>query len=400
MNIFPLKNPVQKYAWGSRTFIPEMMKRSSPSEEPQAELWMGTHPMAPSTVLVGGKKIPLAELIRRDPPNFLGEATARKFGDNLPFLFKILAIDRPLSIQAHPDREQAARGFKRELELGVPLDAPHRSYRDPNHKPELICALTPFQALIGFKSPDRILAAFQKVPAPALVDEIEALAGKPDNEGFKRFFTTLMRMEREKQARIVSQTAALCENAVARDPSLERVIDLHHEYPGDVGVLSPLFLDAVVLEPGEAVFIRPGTLHAYIKGSGVELMANSDNVLRGGLTHKSMDIEGLLNILDWEPQTLQVLRPERLTNGEMSYPSFADEFRLSVITPAKGESIESTSEGSPEIVIVVKGHAFITVKKTGERLPLSQGSAVFIPASVPSYNVTGDGILYKAAVPV
>ena len=258
-----------------------------------------------------------------------------------------------MSIQAHPNREQAVRGFKRENGLEIPLDAPHRNYRDQNHKPELLCALTPFQALIGFKSPDRILADFQKVPVSALENEIKAFAGKPDKKGFKRFFTTLMSMDRDKQARIVSQTAVFCENTAPRDPSFQRVIAIHHKYPGDVGVLSPIFLHAVTLQPGEALFIPPGTLHAYLEGAGVELMANSDNVLRGGLTPKNIDMAGLLDILDWEPYTLQILGPERRPNGEKVYPSFAEEFRLSVITPVTGEVFESKSEGAVEIMIVV-----------------------------------------------
>jgi len=399
LNIFPMNNAVQEYTWGSRTFIPEMMGLPSPSKMPQAELWMGAHPKAPSVMIANGKKIPLPELIQGDPRDILGEATARKFSNTLPFLFKILAVERPLSIQAHPNREQAVRGFKRENGLKIPLDAPRRNYRDQNHKPELLCALTPFQALIGFKSPDRILVDFQKVPVPALANEIEAFAGKPDKKGFERFFTTLMSMDRDKQARIVSQTAALCENADPLDPPLQRVIALHHEYPFDVGVLSPLFLHAVTLEPEEALFIPPGTLHAYLEGAGVELMANSDNVLRCGLTPKNMDIAGLLDILDWEPHTLQILRPERRPNGEQVYPTFAEEFRLSVIKPVTGEVFENTSEGAVEIVIVVKGHAVVIEKKTGQRLPLPQGTAILIPASVPRYTMTGDAILYKASVP-
>lgn len=399
LNIFPMDNTIQEYDWGSRTFIPEMMGGPSPSNKPQAELWMGAHAKAPSTIIVDGQKVPLTEMIRGEPRNILGASTARKFSNTLPFLFKILAVERPLSIQAHPGREQAVRGFKRENELEIPLDAPHRNYRDRNHKPELLCALTPFQALIGFKSPDRILAAFQKVPAPALENEIKAFAGRPDKEGFERFFTTLMTMERDKRARIISQTVALCENDTHRDPSLQRIIALHHEYPCDVGVLSPLLLHAVTLEPGEALFIPPGTLHAYLEGAGVELMANSDNVLRGGLTRKNMDIAGLLDILDWEPHILQILTPVRHPNGEWVYPSFAEEFRLSVIKPVAGEIFESISEGAVEIVIAVKGHAVVIEKRTGRRLPLSQGTAILIPASVPHYTLTGDAILYKASVP-
>ncbi|MGD8230116.1 MAG: mannose-6-phosphate isomerase, class I [Desulfobacteraceae bacterium] len=393
-----LRNPVQNYAWGSMTFIPELLGRSVPSEKPQAELWMGVHPKAPSQVLCDGEWISLPEFIRTDPEGVLGESVAKNFSNELPFLFKVLAATRPLSIQAHPSRDQAKAGFARENDMKIPLDAPNRNYRDENHKPEMICALTPFWLLNGFRKIHDLIALTERIGAPALRDIVRPLHGSHEAEGFKVFLTSLFTMDRDTQTQLVSEVIRYIAQISGTNAALEWVVRLNQAYPGDMGILSPLFMNIVRLKPGQGVYMPSGRLHSYLEGAGIELMANSDNVLRGGLTAKNMDIRELLKILDFTHNQVDILRPKSLDKAEVIYDTPAKEFVLSMISVERGSSFESSATRSVEIMICSEGDAQISDLGNGNILSLTRGTSLIVPAAVEHYRIEGKATLFKAAV--
>jgi len=395
-----LKNSIQEYSWGSKTFIPQFMGEPSPSKKPQAELWMGAHPKAPSMVFSDGDWRSLPELIQNNPEDILGPAIARKFSNKLPFLFKILASAKPLSIQAHPSKEEAKEGFARENIQKIPLNAPHRNYKDENHKPEMICALKPLSALKGFRKVEEIVQLMDKIGAPTQKQGIDVFRNQPNQEGLKDFFHAMMTMDRERQRRVVNEVVACAERYSKTDETFEWVIRLNGEYPGDIGVLSPILLNVVHLNPGEAIHIPAGELHAYLEGAGLELMASSDNVLRGGLTPKHVDVPELLKILHFQYHETEILRPEIHETGEHLYPTVSDEFILSVIPLDEGSFYESPQRRSVEIMICMEGDAHITDLESGEILDLSQGTSIIIPAAVKQYRLEGMSTIYKAAVPI
>ncbi len=394
-----LKNPIQEYAWGSKTAIQSLLGESVPSERPAAELWMGAHPKSPSMALVDGEWESLETAIESAPKSILGERVAREFLNKLPFLFKVLAVDRPLSIQVHPDLEDARAGFERENSLGIPLDAPHRNYKDPNHKPEILCALTRFQGLKGFREIEEMLGLMNKVSGSALSEELGCLRNKPNNVGLREFFTSLMKMEKTRQDLAVSEAITVAKTYVQDAPVFDWMVKLNDEYPGDIGVFSPLFLNLVELDPGEAIFLPAGELHAYLQGVGIELMANSDNVLRGGLTPKHIDLSELLKIVNFNAGPFQ--KVESMTDGPFQkiYSTPSREFLLSVISLNEGAFFESPINRSVEILICVNGRAMVTDLQDSSRFELSKGKSIVVPSAVPGYKIEGCATLYKASVP-
>jgi mannose-6-phosphate isomerase len=394
--IAPIRNPVQEYAWGSKTFIPRLLGKPSLSGKPQAELWMGAHPQGTSSVLWEGRWLPLSELIQKDPPAILGESVSARFSGQLPFLFKVLAASKPLSVQAHPNRTQALLGFEDENSRGIPLNASHRNYRDAAHKPEVLCALTPFWALKGFRTPGgvRSLLSFLGIPASMLPH----FHGQ-DEDALKNLFTTLLTMGRDRQRHLVSDVLSAAREHAASNPVCEWIIRLQQAFPYDVGVLAPVFLNLFHLKPGEALSIDAGELHSYLDGAGIELMANSDNVLRGGLTEKYIDAQELLKIVRFSPDEGRFLHPELKGTAEWLYHTEAEEFLLSRISPEHGVLYESPRERSIEIIICVQGEVVVFDLGTGDSLRLLRGSSILVPAFVKAYRMTGAGTLYKAAVP-
>ena len=279
-----LRNGIRDYSWGSRTAVAELLGRPVPSDRPEAELWIGAHPSLPSAAMIGGEPRPLDGVIGDDPVAALGPAAARRFDNRLPFLLKYLAAAEPLSIQAHPNLDQAREGFDREEQEGIPIDAAHRNYRDRNHKPEITLAITPFWALTRFRRPEQIIRLTRRVESRELAALAAGLAGRGE-AGLKLLFESLMTAPAERQAKIVRAVVLAARVAVGRedpDPVWQWILQLQEAYPDDVGVACPLLLNLVRLDPGEALFTGPGELHAYLDGVGIELMANSDNVLRGG----------------------------------------------------------------------------------------------------------------------
>ena len=395
-----LENTIQEYAWGSKTAIPGLLGLQTATDAPQAELWMGAHPKAPSSVYCDGRWRSLLEVIEENPEEALGKAASLRFSNKLPFLFKVLAAANPLSIQAHPNKDQARKGFTRENEQGIPLDAPHRNYRDDNHKPEIICALTQFWALNGFRSISEILALLDRIEIPSLAGSTNSLRKRPNQEELRSLFHHLMTLEREKQLLVVKEAIASAEEHRDLDSMRAWMIKLDEEYPGDIGVLSVVLLNLIRLEPGQAMYLPAGEPHAYLKGVGIELMANSDNVLRGGLTPKHIDVHELLNILNFTEGPVEVLTPEETSSGEAFYRTPTREFSLSVIKMTEVDSFTSERERSVEILICTEGKGEVTELGNTETTPLAQGTSIIVPAAAEQYRIEGSATLYKATVPL
>jgi mannose-6-phosphate isomerase len=381
-----LENQIKHYDWGSPDWIPHLLGRDNPEKQPWAELWMGVHEAGPSALEYEGACISLSTLINQDPRRYVGEDTEKAFG-TIPFLFKVLAANRPLSIQVHPTRAQAQAGFERENMMGIPLKAPNRNYKDANHKPEILCALTPFTAMCGFKKSVDIavgLKAFAAGAPPALGSALDSLC-KPlqdpdENAALSGFLKALFSLS-------FNARSALSEFAVCRPPQAKAyalIASFARLYPCDPAIIAPLYLNVIELKPGEAVYLPAGVLHAYIEGLGVELMANSDNVLRSGLTSKHIAIDELLRILRFSAFKPQILTPQGDT-----YQTPSREFALSVLS-GNGECRELPIHG-PAIVIVTEGAADI------DGLTLGQGGSAFIPADAEApLTITGTYTLYSA----
>lgn len=382
-----LENTVQRYAWGSREAIPDLL--GAPRDgEPWAELWLGAHPSAPSRAASG---MALDQLIASQAGELLGARVTDAFGARLPFLFKILAAERPLSIQCHPDAEQARAGFARENQRGVPLDARERSYKDDSHKPELIAALDRFEALVGFREPPVIRAALERIAPRALAAELPLLdrAG-----GLAAFFAALMRLAPERRRTLVAEVVA----ALAADPSRDAAwtVRLAADFPADPGVLAPFLLHRIELAADEALFLGPGLLHAYLEGTGLEIMASSDNVLRGGLTDKHVDTDELCAVLRFEPHVPQVIRPESGDGRLFEYRAPAAEFRLGFVDLTAGPY--QRARPGPAIALCLGTRCRISID-SAVSLELARGQSAFLPASLDSVRLDGDGRVYLASVP-
>jgi mannose-6-phosphate isomerase len=391
--VLPLDNTVQNYAWGSTTAIADFLGRPSPDGLPEAELWIGAHPKAPSRVADDTRHLSLDALIQGDPVGMLGEVVAARYGE-LPFLLKVLAAREPLSIQCHPNAEQARAGFARENAAGIPVADPNRNYRDPNHKPELLVALTRTLALKGFRPVGEIVAHFEAIRFDGLRESIEALGRQRDAGALKRLFGATLSLDEGARSRLLGLVLTPADDR--KGDAWSWVGRLHEKYPGDVGVLAPLLLNLIELQPEEAVFLGAGELHAYLEGTGIEIMANSDNVLRGGLTSKHMDVGELLAIATFEPGPARCLRPEAMANGERVYRTPAPEFELGLVDVSPPSAYVSPSGRGVELLLGVEGSA--TVMADGRALPLGRGRAVFVPAAVTAYRIEGEGRVCRARV--
>lgn len=391
---FRLENPIQTYAWGSHTHIQTLMGRP-PTAEPWAEMWMGAHPAAPSRLTVNGDQLTLDALIRQCPEQALGKNTSETYHHALPYLFKLLAAERPLSIQAHPDSVQAERGFARENRRGLPLSDPARNYRDSCHKPECICALTPFTGLKGFRKKIDILDHLSRLCPKALGEEIHLL----QVQGLKPFFEALMTLPPVKKTGAVREAVGHAGQDGENDPVNAWILALFREYPDDIGVILPAVLNLFQLAPKEALFLPAGELHAYLDGFGIEVMANSDNVLRGGLTPKHVDVPELMNVLNFCESDIAVLGPSPVSATLSVYPSWAEEFTLSVIGVTDAAPHVEARHGVPEILICTEGAAELSAGNPATTIRLESGASVFLPASVTGCTITGNATFYKAGVP-
>ena len=371
-----LTGVIQPYAWGSRTAIPEFLG-VEPTGGPQAELWFGAHPLAPS--IVDGE--PLDKVVDQDPVGVVGRASVDAFGPRLPFLMKIIAAAQPLSLQAHPSREQAEAGYAREQAAGVPRDAPHRTYRDGWPKPELLCALVETDALCGFRQPGEAYQLFEKLAVTEALELVGPLddADLPPGERLRVVFARLLRLQPDDRS-VIWDVAGAAEAVAGSDgwASFARTAqELNAHYPGDPGVLAALLMNRITLQPGDALFMPPGNLHAYLSGGGVEIMANSDNVMRGGLTPKYVNIDELLTILDFTPGLRGLITPSEESRGVWRYPTPAPEFALWRVEP-RDEPVVAPATGGGRVLLVTDGD--LTLRSSTSRLRLVRGESALLSA--------------------
>ncbi|MEL0649157.1 mannose-6-phosphate isomerase, class I [Pseudoalteromonas agarivorans] len=407
MTVYHLENPIINNDWGCPKSMVELYGYQNPENRPLAELWMGAHPKAVSFVNLKNKQqMPLNELISDDPIAVLGLQCANKFTNELSFLFKVLSADSPLSIQSHPNKAQAIAGWEKENSKQIPLSAPHRNYKDKNHKPELVYAITEFHALNGFREYDQIIQLFNLIKGPKLTLIVKKLTQSLDSNGLKSFYYELM--THPTPSELVNEAINNIKQRLNTntDPESLQVLwqlalDINSEYPGDIGVLSPFLINHIILQPGEAMFLNAGTLHAYLKGTSLEIMANSDNVLRGGLTHKHVDIKELLHTTVFEPkkQNDLTLNAIKVSKCEQTYHTDVDDFKLSIITLKSNTSQVACTTTSAEILFIIEGVVIITTDDNTS-ITLNAGQSCFISAQSKVYHLLGKGKVARASTPV
>ena len=383
-----LRGALRTYAWGSRTALAEFSGRPVPAAHPEAELWFGAHPGDPAFLETSNGETSLLDALVADPEGQLGSVSRARFGDVLPFLVKVLAADEPLSLQAHPSAEQAVEGYLREERLGIPVSSPVRNYRDTSHKPELLVALHAFEALAGFRQASRTKELLRALAVSDLDPFIDLLSDQSDADGLRALFTTWITAPQPDIDVLVPAVLDgaihyLSSGATEFAAEAKTVLELGERYPGDAGVLAALLLNRVSLAPGEAIFLPAGNLHAYMRGIGVEVMANSDNVLRGGLTPKHVDVPELLRVLDFNPTTEAELRPKTRREGVgLVYDTPTDEFAVTLLV-LDGDYLDhevdavSHHEG-PQILLCSEGST--TVHAKSKSLTLEHGTAAWVAA--------------------
>ncbi len=385
--------------------IPELLGEENLQLIPWAELWMGIHPSAPSMCIDDEKerKISLPNLIQEHPDFYLGGETMKAFG-TLPFLYKVLSADKPLSIQAHPNLEQAKAGFERENRAGIDINAPNRNYKDANHKPEILCALSPFTAMCGFREACEIEKLLTAIHCSALDAPLSALKDTSSKGGLKGFLGELFSMNAENRKML---TDTILENSFLQNVRALSIKYDHYKtefdlcvlfaqlHPEDASIIAPLYLNLIQLKPGEAIFLPAGILHAYVHGLGMELMANSDNVLRGGLTSKYIDTDELNTILEFKPFMPEIIKPlgsdqsDQSDHSVFAYKTGCKDFELTYYR-GKGGILQYNISG-PSIIFVIDGS--LTLKDTDKNkiLMLKKGESAFLPPSGKSGRVVFDG---------
>lgn len=400
--MYRLTNTFQNYAWGSPTAIPTLLG-TEPTGEPTAEAWFGAHASAPSHCLGpdGRPHDSVLDVIAADARGVLGAGVEARFGPTLPYLLKVIAAETPLSLQVHPHVERAREGYEEEESAGVASDAPHRNFRDRNHKPELVYALTRFEAVCGFRAPRRAAELLEGLDAPLAKELRTTLAEHPSAAGIEAAFTRLLQASTRPAPEEVGEVAAACESrltAGSPSPRADRtVVALQEAYPGDPGVVTSLLLNPVTLQPGEALFVPAGGVHAYLSGVGVEIMASSDNVLRAGLTPKHVDVPELLRNVDYVAAPPIRIAPETFHGATKVFYAPVDDFELSV-TEIDDELTHHLPGRGPRILLCLDGRLDVEAA-AGGTLSLGKGEAAFVPASDGSLTVHGAGRLVQADVP-
>jgi mannose-6-phosphate isomerase len=342
----------------------------------------------------------LLELVERDPERELGAAVVAHFGSRLPFLFKVLAAEQPLSLQAHPDSAQARTGFEQEERAGIAQGAPERNYKDASHKPELVCALTPFHALCGFRDLEKTRTLFELLGVDALIARARRMGDRPAHETLRALFLWLLSLAGGERAELLSATVAACRRH--RDGGG----DFAHEcdwavriaalYPTDAGVVLALLLNWICLEPGEALYLPAGRLHAYLGGVALEIMANSDNVLRAGLTPKHVDVPELTRILQFTDGPVLAERPLAYGSQQI-YSTPSPEFRLSRVDLSETAPFRALRRAGPEIILCLGGGVRAR-SGAGVETKLDRGQSAFVPAADGPYDLRGQGTVFRAEV--
>lgn len=381
-----LRGAVRPYAWGSRTTIAAMLGNPTPAPHPEAELWIGAHPGDPATVVTRDERSSLLELIDAAPREQLGAECADRWQERLPFLLKILAVEEPLSMQAHPSADQAAVGWKREEAAGIPRGASNRNYPDPTAKPELVCALSEFHALAGFRDPHSTVELLRTIETPGLTQYTDLLAAQPDADGLRALFTTWITLPQPALDALLPEVLDACvwhvKDHGEYDSECRTVLELGERHPGDAAVLAALLLNRITLSEGEGIYLPAGYPHLYLSGTAVEVLANSDNILRCGLTPKHVDVPELLRVLDFGCGPTPVLHGER-DEAAAVYRTSADEFELSRLEwDVADPMVAELDSRGPQIVLCTRG-GVTAVPKEGEPVLFRQGEALWIPAGDP-----------------
>ena len=400
-----LRPEIRPYPWGTRTAIADLQGRRVPAPGPEAELWMGAHPSAPSgldrpatppvpftpTASIASR-VTLDTVIAADPSGELGPECAARFGGRLPFLLKVLSAAKALSIQVHPSRAQAEAGYAVENERGLTPDDPRRNYVDDWPKPELLYALTPFEVVAGLRTPDDAAALLITLA----VDELEPLAARLAEPGADLRAALASVLEWPAPVGLVASVVAACERlAAAGGPYADAyaaAVRVAADHPGDIGVVAMLLMRHAVLQPGQAVFMPAGGLHAYLRGTGIELLANSDNVVRSGLTGKHIDVPELLKLVD-PAVAVPVLAPRVLPDGIAWFDTPAPEFRLYVVDLA-GPALALPGAG-PRILLCLDGACALR-SEAGQALELTRGDSCFLSAADAVVRATGHARLALA----
>jgi len=403
---YPLQNTVQPYDWGS-THVIQRLLGLDVDGSPAAELWLGAHPVAPSRTLHDGTATSLVDLVRDDPVGTLGRRVQDAYGPRLPYLMKVLAAERALSLQVHPRPHLARAGFNRENAAGVPLGAAERSFRDDQHKPEMIVALTPFEGLAGFRRPRQALGLLDGLEGTLVGRMRDALGHGRSADAVRRAFELAVQArssddvagDLDRTLAAVRGRATHAGGASPRGRADAVALQIGEQYPGDPGVLASFLLNVFELAPGEAVFLAPGQVHAYVRGAGVEIMASSDNVLRAGLTHKRVDVDALLECSDFVPAPPPRPITSRLARGLTTYRVPIHEFGLVVgdVLPVDGEL--PLPAAGPRVVLALGGVLRLRTEAGADTWTLAAGESVFVPDEAGALTVSGEGRVTVAYVP-
>lgn len=398
--IYKLKGTIRNYDWGGTTFLPNLLSVENPGGRPMAEYWLGAHDSAPSIIVSGDGTLPLNQFIATEKEEILGETVAKRFG-RLPYLLKILDVKEMLSIQVHPSKHTAEVEFAKENKEKIPLDAPNRNYKDDNHKPELMVALSEFWLLHGFKPEKKLRATLESIESFASLLRIF------DASGYDQLYKTVMEMPQKTVndllKPVLDRILPLYQNNILKKDkedfwAARASLTFHQSENIDRGIFSIYFFNLVHLAPGEGVFQDAGLPHAYLEGQNVEIMANSDNVLRGGLTNKHIDVKELMKNIKFEETIPHILYPLKTSDHERSYKTGAPDFILSCFK-IKQNAHASFESATGEILLIISGKVLISSAK--EHIELKKGESAFI-ASHQKISLEGlpDAEIFKASVPV
>lgn len=407
---YRLENQIQPYAWGTTDAFTDLFGWQNPSKEPRAELWMGAHPKAPSIVKSEAGHLPLDQWLKQQPRRLLGKSIDEKF--NLKFLFKVLSSAKALSIQVHPNLEQAKEGFEEENRKGIALNAPHRNYKDVNHKPELICALTPFVAMSGFRPKAEFITLSKNLDCSIWNDHFEKVITSNTTDyraALKEAYLGLLRLPTEQKAAFIEKVESALIHSIGIQPSTEdlesykkqsqlspflEVFAIKKDYPADIAIFSPLLLNLFYLDPGQALFMQAGIPHAYLRGTGLEIMANSDNVLRGGLTPKHIDVAELSKIIDARHASPSLVDIKRDQSGADHYQVNINDFDLKLFHLEKDLSYSYDNQHL-SIVLCLSGECIL--RHAAEQINLKAGEAALVVASSDAITIQGEGKLAFAS---
>lgn len=395
-NIFPLQGTLMHYDWGGKDFIPKLLDLSNTSHQPFAEYWLGAHPKSSAQIIKGADRPTLKDAIQADSVHFLGKNLHER-GEGLPFLLKVLDVASILSIQVHPTKEQAITGFDKEEAAGIPLDASFRNYKDRNHKPEMLVALSEFWLLHGFQTNEQILRQLEDVP------EFNRLIGLYVKDGLSAVYRLVMEMSDEDAYHWLLPL-------VKRELRKKREGQLNRSEPGwwvtrlfnqeeniqkiDKALFSIYIMNIVCLQPMESLFQGAGQPHAYMEGQCVELMSNSDNVLRAGLTNKHIDVPELIRLTRFEPTLPQIIRGSKEQSYESIYRAPVEDFSIATLSLVPGSIYQHTAT-SPEILLIIAGSVCLDGQQN-----YKTGDALYVcPETTYELTATENATLFRAFVP-